>query len=95
MVIIHDDYSRLKWRLAVVQELQRENNDLVRSAIIRTANDVNNRLISKLYLLEVNVGMNMSGRSQEVIEDANDGASNNITTARYRISIVPTSSNIN
>ena len=95
MVKIHDDFSRLKWRLAVVQELQRGNDDLVRSSIIRTANGVNNRLISKPYPLEVNVGMNMSGRSQEVIEDDNDGASNNITTARYRISIVPTSSKIN
>ena len=76
VVIIPDDFPRLKWRLAVVQELQRENDDLVRSAIIWTANGVNNRSISKLYPLEVNVGMNTSRRSQEVIEDDNDGTSN-------------------
>ena len=79
VVIIHDDSSRLKWRLAVVQELQRGNNDLVRSAIIRTANGVTNRPISKLYPLEVNVGMNVSGRkSQEVIEYDNDCVSDTL-----------------
>ena len=34
VIIIYDDCPRLQWRLAVVQEMQRENDDLVRSAII-------------------------------------------------------------
>ena len=34
VVIIHDESPRLKWRLAVVQELQRGNDNLVRSATI-------------------------------------------------------------
>ena len=56
----------------------RGNNDLVRSAIIQTVNGVTNRPISKLYPLEVNVRMNMSGRSQEVVEYDNDGASDTL-----------------
>ena len=61
------------------RELQRGNDDLVRSVIIRTANGVTNRPISKLYPLEVNVGMNVSGRkSQEVIEDDNDCVSDTL-----------------
>ncbi|XP_065920288.1 uncharacterized protein [Dysidea avara] len=49
----------------VVQELQRGNDSLVRSATIRTANGFTNRPISKLYPLEVNAGKN-------AIEDDND-----------------------
>ena len=64
-MIIHDDSPRLKWHLAVVQELQRGNDSLVRSATIRTANGFTNRPISKLYPLEVNAGKN-------AIEDDND-----------------------
>ena len=64
-MIIHDDSPRLKWNLAVVQELQRGNDSLVRSATIRTANGITNRPISKLYPLEVNAGKN-------AIEDDND-----------------------
>jgi len=41
-------------RLAVVQELQRGNDGLVRSAIIRTDRGITNRPIIKLYPLEVN-----------------------------------------
>ena len=37
VVIIHDECPRLKWNLAVVQELQLGNDDLVRSAVIQTA----------------------------------------------------------
>jgi len=73
VVIIHDESPRLKWLLAVVQELQRGNDNLVRSATIRTTNGVTNRPISKLYPLEVNAGTDMSGRkSENVIEDDND-----------------------
>ena len=85
VVIIHDDCHRLKWRLAVVQELQRGNDDLVRSAIIRTANGVTNRPIAKLYPLEVNVGMDAPGRrSQEVIEDQNDCATDTLSPSPPR-----------
>ena len=69
VVIIHDDGPRLKWHLAVVEELQRGNDELVRSAIIRTANGITNRPITKLYPLEVNAGMDVSGKDQPVIDD--------------------------
>ena len=54
MVIIHDDCSQLKWRLAVVKDLQRGRDGLVRSASIQTSNGHTNRPIAKLYPLEVN-----------------------------------------
>ena len=73
---IHDDGPRLKWHLAVVQELQRGNDNLVRSAIIRTANGVTNRPISKLYPLEVNVGTNvLRGEPQVAGNDDDDDVS--------------------
>lgn len=73
VVIIHDEGPRLKCRLAVVQELQCGNDNLVRSATIRTANGVTNRPISKLYPLEVNAGTDVSGRkSKDVIEEDDD-----------------------
>ena len=56
VVIVHKDCPRLKWHLAVVQELQRGKDDLVRSATIRTDKRVTSRPISKLYPLEVNTG---------------------------------------
>lgn len=54
VVIVHDDIPRIKWRLAVVKELQRGHDGFVRSASIRTANGITNRPITKLYPLEVN-----------------------------------------
>ena len=46
VVIIHNKSHRLKWHLAIVQELQHGNDNLVRSATIRITNDVTNRPIS-------------------------------------------------
>lgn len=53
---IHNDCPRSKWSLAVVQELQKGKDGLVRSATIRTDKGVTSRPISKLYPLEVNTG---------------------------------------
>jgi len=72
IVLIHDDCPRLKWRLAVVQELQRGNDGFVRSVIIRTDKGVTNRPISKLYPLEVNAGMGVSSsRAKDMVDDDN------------------------
>ena len=38
VVIIHDDITRLKWHLTVVQELQHGNDGFIRSTTIRTTN---------------------------------------------------------
>ena len=48
VVVIHDDSPKLKLHLAVVQELQWGNDDLVRSAFIWTVNGVTNRPISPI-----------------------------------------------
>ena len=70
VVIVHDESPRLKWHLAVVQELKRGNDNLVRSATIRTVNGLTNRPISKLYPLEVNAGIDVSGeKSKDTAED--------------------------
>ena len=79
IVIIHDDCPRLKWRLAVVQELQQRRDDLVRSAVIRTDKGITNRLISKLYPLEVNAGMEVSDSESQVVTDDNDDHVSNTT----------------
>ena len=55
VVVIHDDTPRLKWQLAVVKDLQRGNDNVVRSATIRTVNGVTSRPVVKLYPLEINV----------------------------------------
>lgn len=53
VVHIHNETPRCTWKLAVVDELIRGNDERVRSAKVRTANGVTNRPIVKLYPLEV------------------------------------------
>lgn len=53
IVQIHDDTSRLTWKLAVVEELVRGRDGFIRSATVRTQNGLTNRPIVKLYPLEI------------------------------------------
>ena len=53
VVIIHDDKPRLQWKLAVVEDLIKGNDGLIRAAHIRTDNVKTTRPIVKLYPLEV------------------------------------------
>ena len=53
VVLIHDDAPRITWRLAVIEELIRGKDGLVRAASIRTAQGRTNRPITKLIPLEV------------------------------------------
>ncbi|XP_074654484.1 uncharacterized protein LOC141908360 [Tubulanus polymorphus] len=55
VVLVHDDNhnSRLKWKLALVEELVPGNDGLVRTAKIKISNGRTNRPTSKLYPLEV------------------------------------------
>ena len=53
VVQVHDDKSRLTWRLAVIESLIRGRDGHVRAANIRTASGKTNRPITKLYPLEV------------------------------------------
>jgi len=54
IVVVHDDIPRVKWQLAVVKELQRGQDNVVRSAVSQTVNGITSQPIVKLYPLEVN-----------------------------------------
>ena len=53
IVLVHDDTPRIKWKLAVIEGLNKGSDGLIRSANIRTANGKTNRPIARLYPLEV------------------------------------------
>ena len=53
IVQIHAETKRAEWKLAVVEQINREADGLVRSAETRTSNGKTSRPISKLYPLEV------------------------------------------
>ena len=53
IVQVHAETKRAEWKLAVVEQLNRGADGLVRSAEIRTSNGRTSRPISKLYPLEV------------------------------------------
>ena len=50
---MHDDKSKLYWRLAVVEDLIEGNDGLVRAARIRMSNYKMTQPIVKLYPLEI------------------------------------------
>ena len=52
-MLVHDDGPRVKWRLAVVEELTYGGDGLVRAANIRTSTGQTNRPIVRLVPLEV------------------------------------------
>ena len=54
VVLVHDESPRIRWKMAVVEELTIGRDGLVRAASIRTSNGKTNRPIVKLYPLEVN-----------------------------------------
>ena len=54
VVQIHDDnLPRTNWKIGVIEELSYGNDNLVRSAKLRTPKSVMNRPIVKLYPLEI------------------------------------------
>ena len=54
IVIVHEDNKpRLQWKLAIVTDLIKGNDDQVRAAHIRTSTHATTRPVSKLYPLEV------------------------------------------
>ena len=54
IVQIYDDAPRNTWKLAVIDELIKGRDGLIRAANLRTKNGPTNRPISKLYPIEVN-----------------------------------------
>ena len=55
VVLVHDDTPRIKWRLAVIEGVNKGADGLIRSADIRTTTGRTNRPIARLYPLEVTV----------------------------------------
>ena len=53
VVLVHDDIPRVKWRLAVVEDVIAGEDGLIRAANIRTSTGKSNRPVTKLYPLEV------------------------------------------
>ncbi|XP_071138614.1 uncharacterized protein [Mytilus edulis] len=53
IVQVHNDTNRIMWKLAVVQDLVRGKDGLIRSAVIKTDTGITNRPIVKLYPLEI------------------------------------------
>ena len=53
VVLVHDDLSRVKWRLAVVKDVIAGEDGLIRAAKIQTLTSKSNRPVTKLYPLEV------------------------------------------
>ncbi|XP_065918796.1 uncharacterized protein [Dysidea avara] len=83
IVLVHDDSPRISWKLAVVEDLLRGNDGLVRAANIRTAQDKTNRPIARLIPLEVST--NSLSNDSTCVKDvsiqsaANSDPSNNAT----------------
>jgi len=53
VILVHDEGSRINWKLAVVQELLPGRDGHVRAVNIRTQGGTTNRPIAKLYPLEI------------------------------------------
>ena len=53
VVLVHDDVPRVNWQLAVIEDVVRGSDGMIRAAHIRTKNGRTNRPIARLYPLEV------------------------------------------
>lgn len=63
--MVYDDTPRIHWKLAVVDDLVKGNDGLIRSAHISTANHKTNRPITRLYPLEVVSSKNRENTDHE------------------------------
>jgi len=52
-VLVHDDTPRIKWKLAVIEGVNKSTDGIIRSADIRTTTGRKNQPIVHLYSLEV------------------------------------------
>ena len=53
VVLVHDDTPRINWQMAVIEDVVRGSDGLIRAAYIRTKNGRTNRPLARLYPLEV------------------------------------------
>ena len=65
VVLVHDDGPRSSWRLAVVEDLIKGGDDLIRAAKIRTSTGHTNKPICKLYPLELSTSKSTSKETSD------------------------------
>ena len=74
VVIIHDDKLRLYWKLAIVENLIKGNDGLVRATHVKIESYTTTRPIVKLYPLEVS----NCDQHQNTLNDAESSRDNNV-----------------
>ena len=55
VVLMHDDSPRIRWKMAVVENLIKGKDGLTRAVEIKTSNGKTNQSIAKLHLLEISI----------------------------------------
>ena len=53
VVLVHDDIPRINWQLAVIEDVIKGSDGLIRAVNIRTKSGMTNHPIARLYPLEV------------------------------------------
>ena len=53
MILVHDDTPRIKWKLGVIEGVNKGADGLIQSAVIQTTTGKTNQPIAHLYPLEV------------------------------------------
>ncbi|XP_065911109.1 uncharacterized protein [Dysidea avara] len=80
VVTVHEDNKpRLQWRLAIVEDLIKGNDDQVRAAHIRTSTHTTTRPVAKLYPLEVQDEKHNDPTAPEDVELSTDNVANEDT----------------
>ncbi|XP_064625956.1 uncharacterized protein LOC135486787 [Lineus longissimus] len=65
VILVHDkDAKRRHWKLGIIKELNRGQDGLTRSALVKTATGQSNRAIGKLYPLELTVDESIERSAQ-------------------------------
>ena len=83
VVLVHDDTPRMKWKLAVIEGVNKGADGLIRSADIRTATGKTNRPIARLYPLEVAASETTSDTSQINSNETSISSTSNTDVPTY------------
>ncbi len=67
VVLIHNESSRMQWKMAIVESLIRSADGIARSATVRIGTSISSRPITKLYPLEVNEKEDVDSSQQDLM----------------------------
>lgn len=81
VVLVHNEGPRSSWKLAVVEEVIRGGDGLVRAAHIHTSTGSTNRPVNKLYPLEITAS---TAASRPASPDCPEQQSTTVTSSRPR-----------